>query len=354
MKSRLTNDLEHILEHTHGLWEEVRGNRIFITGGTGFFGCWLLESFLWINSRLNLNAKIVVLTRNIESFRKKAPHLVSSSDIEFLVGDVRRFDFPRGIFSHIVHAATESKVKYGDENPLEMLDTIVQGTRHTLDFAVSCGAKKFLLTSSGAVYGKQPSEIRYIPETYMGAPDVTSQTAMYGEGKRMAELFCTAYANKYGFETKIARCFAFVGPYLPLDKHFAIGNFIQDSLHGGPIKVKGDGTSYRSYLYAADLAIWLWTILLKGKSSYPYNVGSSKDATIEQIANTVARSVIPTLKVDIAEKPNSGNESERYIPDINRAKNELGLSETINLTEAIRLTRNWYLNCEGGHHVFPR
>ncbi|MBA7680024.1 dTDP-glucose 4,6-dehydratase [subsurface metagenome] len=346
MKSRLTNDLEHILEHTHGLWEEVRGNSIFITGGTGFFGCWLLESFLWINSRLNLNAKIVVLTRNIESFRKKAPHLVSSPDIEFVVGDVRKFDFPRGIFSHIVHAAAESKAKYDDENPLEMLDTIIQGTRHTLDFAVSCGAKKYLLTSSGAVYGKQPLEIRYIPETYMGAPDVTDQTSMYGEGKRMAELLCTAYANKYGFETKIARCFAFVGPYLPLDKHFAIGNFIQDSLHGGPIKVKGDGTSYRSYLYAADLTVWLWTILFKGESSYPYNVGSSKEVTIEQVANIVARSVIPASKVDIAEKPNSGNEPERYTPDVNRVKNELCLSETINLPEAIRLTRGWHINRE--------
>ena len=346
MKNRLTNDLEHILEHTHGLWEEMRGNRVFITGGTGFFGCWLLESFLWINSRLNLNAKIVVLTRNIESFRKKAPHLVSSSDIEFLVGDVRSFDFPRGIFSHIIHAATESKIKYDNEVPLKMLDTIVQGTRHTLDFAVSCGAKKFLLTSSGAVYGKQPPEIRYIPETYMGAPDVTNQMAIYGEGKRMAELLCTAYASKYGFETKIARCFAFVGPYLPLDKHFAVGNFIQDSLHGGPIKVKGDGTPYRSYLYAADLGIWLWTILFKGKSNYPYNVGSSKDMTIEEIANTVARSVSPKLKMNIAGVSNAEKRPERYIPDVSRAKNELGLREITNLSEAIRLTKNWYLDCE--------
>ena len=345
MKNRLTNDLEYILEHTHGLWEEVRGNRIFITGGTGFFGCWLLESFLWINSRLNLNAKIVVLTRDIETFRKKAPHLVSSSDIEFLVGDVRKFDFPRGTFSYIVHAAAESKTKYDDETPLEILDTIVQGTRHTLDFAVSCRAKKFLLTSSGAVYGKQPPEIRYIPETYIGAPDVTNQTTIYGEGKRMAELLCSTYATEYGFEAKIARCFAFVGPYLPLDKHFAIGNFIQDSLHGGPIKVEGDGTPYRSYLYAADLAIWLWTILFKGKSNYPYNVGSSEDLTIKQVANIVAQSVKPILKVVISKKPKLEKEPAKYLPDVNRARNELGLRETINLSEVIRLTRNWHLNC---------
>src|SRR5260370_33188789 len=100
----------------------------------------------------------------------------------------------------------------------------------------------------------------------MGAPDTMDANSAYGEGKRMAELLCAIYRKSYGIETKIARGFAFVGPYMQLDTHFAIGNFVSDSLAGQCIEVRGDGTPLRSYLYASDLMVWLWTILTRGKA----------------------------------------------------------------------------------------
>ncbi len=331
----LSADLEHILEHTRPLWDEMRGERIFITGGTGFFGCWLLESFLWANEHLKLDSHITILTRSPETFVAKAPHLALAPAVNLLSGDVRTFAFPPGTFSHVIHAATESSAKLNAERPLLMLDTIVEGTRRTLEFAQICGAKRFLLTSSGAVYGKQPSEMTHIPEDYPGAPDPLDPGSAYGQGKRLAEHLCALYAQNASPEMKIARCFAFVGPYLPLDLHFAIGNFIRDGLNGGPIIIKGDGTSLRSYLYAADLAIWLWTILFKGRHLRPYNVGSDESLSIKEVAEQIAEQFQPKTKIEIRGTPNPQKLAERYVPDVSRARRELGLNFLYDLDRGI-------------------
>jgi nucleoside-diphosphate-sugar epimerase len=342
MHNPLANDLDHILAYTGTLWEELRGGRLFITGGTGFFGCWLLESLLWANAKYDLNAQATVLSRNPEAFARKAPHLAGNPAITLHQGDIQNFAFPAGHFTHVIHAATEASAKLNAEAPLVMLDTIVNGTRRALEFAVASGARKFLFTSSGAVYGTQPPDILNIFEDYPGAPDPMDPRAAYGNGKRIAEHLCALFAKQHGLETKIARCYAFVGPYLPLDIHFAIGNFIRDALRGGPICVNGDGTPFRSYLYAADLAIWLWTILFKGETGRPYNVGTEEGLPIAQIARLVADSVTPVCRVEIAREPTPGTAAPRYVPATRRARCELGLECWVPLADAIRKTEMWY------------
>jgi nucleoside-diphosphate-sugar epimerase len=335
--NRLAGDLEHVLETIGSLWDELRGARLFVTGGTGFFGCWLLETLLWANDRLGLNATMVVLTRDPEAFRDKAPHLATHAAVTLHQGDVRKFAFPVGGFSHVIHAATSSSVPV---KPADMFDTIVNGTARTLECARLAGAGRFLLVSSGAVYGPQPPELERISEDYRGAPDPTAPASAYGEGKRAAELLCALHAEP-GFEPVIARCFAFVGPYLPLDAHFAVGNFIRDALAGGPIRVSGDGTPFRSYLYAADLAIWLWTMLLRGRSMRPYNVGSAAGLTIGELAAVVAKSSSNAVAVEVAGKARSLVLPARYVPDVTRANVELGLRPSVPIEDGIRRTISW-------------
>ena len=345
------NDLDHIFNHTEKLWESLRNENIFITGGTGFFGKWLLESLAYADSKLKLGIQAVVLTRNRDAFLKAAPHFSGNPAIRFVQGDVRTFDAeniraqlgnssPKR-YGYVIHAATEVSGTPQAEDPLTTIETIVQGTRAALDFALAFQAKRFLLTSSGAVYGKQPPHISNVSENYCGGPDCTQTGSAYGEGKRISELLCACYHKQYGLETLIARCFAFVGPHLPLDGAFAIGNFTRDALRGGAITIKGDGAPLRSYLYAADLAVWLWTILINGQPCRPYNVGSEESISIRQLATTVAECLNPDAEIVIEKAINLSAPIPRYVPSTARCRAELGLEAWIGLKESIQRMGSW-------------
>jgi nucleoside-diphosphate-sugar epimerase len=335
-------DLEHVLAYTRDLWTEARGASFFITGGTGFFGMWLLESFTHANDALALGMHAVVLTRDLPAFAGKAPHLARRADLEFVAGDVRTFTFPSGSFDYCIHAATDARATLIQDQPGEMLDVIVNGTRRMLDFALQARVKKFLLISSGAVYGQQPSNLTHIPEEHVGAPDPLLPGSSYAEGKRIAENLALAHARQAGYELKIARCFAFVGPHLPLDGHFAIGQFIHEALCGRPLQITGDGTPRRSYLYSSDLAIWLWTLLFAAPSARAFNVGSAADLSIAEVADEVSLNSGRQSAIVIAKTPDPTRPPSRYVPAISRAERELGLQVRVPLAEAIRKTIVWH------------
>jgi nucleoside-diphosphate-sugar epimerase len=327
----LDRDIAHILEHTQGLWHELRGASIFVTGGTGFFGRWMIESFFAANQQFQLGARLVVLSRNPQKPR---------DGISFCSGDVRTFEFPNSDFSHVIHLATPASAALNNSQPFEMQEICVDGTRRVLELARLRGAHKFLLASSGAVYGRQPPDLEKTPEDFMGGPDPLDPRSAYAEGKRMAEWSCATASRAGGFEVKIARGFTFLGPYLPIDTHFAAGNFIADALAGRPMVVQGDGTTVRSYLYIADLAIWLWTILIRGESGRAYNVGSEQAINIKDLAGLVAG--IAGLPVEVRGTAVVGEKPERYVPSTARARAELHLQERIDLSESIHRTVAWH------------
>ena len=333
-------DLQHIFNHTADLWEEVRNKSIFITGGTGFFGIWLLESFLYANTRAGLNAEMVVLTRSMDGFYQRYPHLRNVNGFSLLDGDVTNFTFQDKDIKFIIHAASGGTAILNDKEHGSIVKTSADGTRHVLDFASECKGVKVLYTSSGAVYGRQPHEITHVSEDYPGAPDTMSAKSTYGELKRYCELLSTLYSTQHHFDVKIARCFAFVGPYLPLQSNYAIGNFIYDVLHNRQIIIQGDGTPHRSYLYSSDLTIWLWTILFKGKTLFPYNVGSDDDLSIYELADRVRNLTNPVLEIKVSQS-SQNKYVERYVPSIQRAFADLGLKPIISLNDSILKTVQW-------------
>jgi nucleoside-diphosphate-sugar epimerase len=345
VKPLLPKDLEHILVQTSSLWESARGRRIFVSGGTGFLGAWVLESLAYCNRMLDLKISVTVLSRDPDKFARRMPHLAGESAIRLLKGDVRDFAFPEGEFHYVLHGAASSSAEAA-EKPLDLLGTMVDGTRRMLLFAEAARAQRFLFVSSGAVYGRQPQDISNLPETYLGGPDWLDSKSAYAEGKRVAEQICAIWARQSGLHTTIARCFTFVGPHQPLDKHFAIGNFIADALERKTIRVRGDGTPLRSYLYGADLAIWLWTMLLwEDDSRNPlqiFNVGSGEAISIGQVAHVVREAIDPSLKVEVVQRPVPGDLRLTYVPDVREAERCFGLRQTIGLSDAIQRTAAWH------------
>jgi nucleoside-diphosphate-sugar epimerase len=337
-----SEDLDHVLAHTRGLWDELRGKRLFITGGTGFLGRWLLESLVRANECLNLDASAAVLSRDPGAFQASMPHVAAHKSVGLAAGDMCTCEMKGERFDYVIHAAFEPLQPVPSADPLALFEKNVAGVRNSLELARCCGARRFLFISSGAVYGPQPAEIAYMPEDYSGAPDPLDSSTTYGQAKRAAEFLCAAFGRKHGIEIVVARGFAFVGPHLPLDAGLAVGDFIRYALRGGPILVNGDGTPRRSYLYAADLAVWLWTILVKGRPGRAYNVGSDADLSILELADEVRRVVAPHTEVRVAKQPEPGNPAERYVPDIARVRTELGLDVSVPLPEAIRRTADWY------------
>jgi nucleoside-diphosphate-sugar epimerase len=332
-------DLETVFDALGGAWEALRGARIFMTGGTGFIGCWLLETLRFADRRLALDVHVTLLTRNAAQFWRKAPHLAAHPGFTLLDGDVRRFDAPPGPFTHVIHAATDASADLNEYDPRTMFDTVLDGTRRALDLSAAHAARMLFL-SSGAVYGRQPWDIEHIAENWLGAPDCSDPRATYGEAKRAAEMLCAIYAKQFGVHVNTARIFSLLGPHLPLSTHFAAGNFIRDAIDVRPIVVNGDGKACRSYLYAADLAAWLWRILLDAPRGRVYNVGSDETVSIGALAQRVA-TVLGPLEFRILGKADAGWNPGRYVPDTSAIRRDLGVAATVPLDEAIRRTALW-------------
>jgi len=347
----IAEDVAAVLARTRSLWPDLKNATVFITGATGFFGIWLLETLLAANREFSLDCRVLGLSRDPDRFAAKAPHLARDPAVTWIAGDVRDFAFPAGPVTHVIHAATESTTTLNADDPQTMFDVCVEGTRRVLALAKEKRAARMLFTSSGAVYGRQPPELSNIPEDFTGGPDPLDPKSAYAEGKRAAEQLCAiaCLPPPAGavLHITIARCFAFVGPHLPLDIHFAIGNFIRDALAGGPIRVNGDGTPYRSYLYAADLAEWLFTILLRGQSGRAYNVGSEEAVSIRELADFVADAALAMPAgsrpaVAVARQPEPGVPAARYVPSCRRAAAELGLHPGTSLKTAVERTLRFY------------
>lgn len=325
----------------------LAGQRLFLTGGTGFFGLWLLSTLRALHAA-GQTVHCCVLSRDPAGFLARHPQFREQPWLSFVAGNVRDFELPRQPFDLLLHAATETSMAVHAQ-PARMLDDIVLGTRQVIALAQQSGVKRMLLVSSGAVYGAQPPTLRHQPDDSALACNPLLPGSAYGEGKRVMELLGAIAQQAHGIASVVARCYAFSGPGLPLDGHFAIGNFVRDALGAQQITVQGDGRPMRSYLHGADLALWLFKLLLDGQAGQSYNVGSDEDLSIHELALRV-RDVLSPGKPVVVRQPTATDEDApraRYVPAISRAR-ALGCAPWTPLDEALRQSAAYWSAASAG------
>ncbi|MDU9401792.1 NAD(P)-dependent oxidoreductase [Pseudomonas sp. zfem004] len=325
---------------TLGLHNALAGQHVLVTGGTGFFGLWLLALFQRLNQQ-GAGVTVTVLSRNPSRFLEAQPCYRDCAWLHWVGGDVRDLQaVPGQPVNLIIHAATDtSSAAHG--KPLEIFDTIVAGARRVLDLAVRTRAR-VLLTGSGAQYGALRAGADHaagIAEGFAGACASNSAGSAYAEGKRAQETLGAIYAQTHGIDVIMARCFAFSGPGLPLDGHFAIGNFVRDALCADQVEIRSCGTAVRSYLHGADLAAWLLALLVNGKAGEAYNVGSDQAISIADLAHRVVSRVAPGKQVRIMGRT-EGAAPSFYVPDISQAR-EAGLDVWTTLDQSIDSMAVW-------------
>jgi nucleoside-diphosphate-sugar epimerase len=314
---------------------DLSGRHIFLTGGTGFLGRTLLDYLSESAAISGPNFRVTVMSRTPAHFLRRWSRYQGLSWLTVSQGDLTHFPTPDQAVTDVIHAAADT---HGVADHAQWIEQIAGGTCRALDWAASnCDNARFLLMSSGAVYGPQPADVSGLREDYTGAPTTTALGSVYGQAKRLAEQLCTVYGASRRLHTVIARCFAFTGPHVPLDGPYAIGNFIRDALMGDAIRVRGTGNAVRTYLYGRDAAHWLVTLLSSGVAGEAYNVGSDQPVTTAQLAASVAAILSPGKPVIVERSLADDGARSIYVPDISKAA-RLGLTVETPLNEAIRLS----------------
>ncbi len=335
-KTIISEDCNIIFSSLGDKLEKLNNSSVYVTGGSGFLGSWVYEIINFLNLSLSYNIKLYLLDR-----KPKPEYIALSKNIEYLQADVRSIsDIPEDV-NYIIHAASSPDSKFNSINPLETMTSITEGTTSILHVASRLSdLKNFLFVSSSDIYSHSNQDS--ISEDSAGVPFNLSTGSFHSEAKRYAEMICGAARNEVRMPITTIRPFTFCGPYQSLDAPWAINNFINDIINDREIKILGDGSTLRSYMYGSDFAAWCLVIMLEGQSGEIFNVGSNDAISLLDLAKKVSDNSFKKPNIltntSLTESISSGN----LVPSILKAQDRFKLSIYTSIDEAINKSIRWY------------
>jgi nucleoside-diphosphate-sugar epimerase len=340
--SLVRSDAESVLSSRTEPLRPLAGSHVFVSGGTGFLGVWLLELMAVLNERHDFGLRVTVFSRNARAFAAECPHLGSLSRVRFVDGDIRYLpELPRET-RYIVHAAALTDRRLFASHPTAVAETNSLGTARLLQAAnLLEDVRKIVVLSSGLIYGRQPCDMANVNEDFMGPLPCDDVNAVYAESKRFAEVIAHCAISESKLPVVVLRPFAFIGPYQSLQLPWAVTDFLRDSLNGSPIRIMGKGNTVRSLMYASDYAYWTLAALAQGKPRATYNVGSPYPIDLLSLARMITQHFSPPPEI-LTNVGQSSHETTRLVPCVERARRELGVDVTVSLPDAVQKTITWH------------
>lgn len=298
-----------------------------VTGGTGFVGKAAIR-------------KLLELGFSLTALGRSPRPLWLDASVRYVEHDILQPIEFRDDFEFVIHAATSASATLNHESPLEMFNTCIEGMRNVISLCETMKSPpRVLFTSSGGVYGEMPSSLISFEERCGVAAPSFSVNSSYAEGKRAAEFLLADASHRGVCEGVVARLFSFSGTQLPLDRHFALGNFVRDATALQQITIRGDGTAIRSYMDEQDLGDWLSVILTKGATGALYHVGSERAISIRDVAHLVADRFAAitdvSCKIITMGHQSAIDGASRYLPNTMWTRSQLDLHETVALEVSI-------------------
>lgn len=319
--------------------------RIAVVGGTGFVGSWLAEAVAALNDDFGARVRLDLYGRSVSRWHVGREHLCRA-DITLHALDVRApFELRRDT-TLVLFAAGIADPRVQASDPHRVFQTSVYGVDHALSAASRLeDIRRFVHLSSGLVLGGTLPQ-RALGERDLGLLDFTQLHMVYAEARRAAESLACACASQYRLPLSTARAFTFFGPYQPLDAPWALNNFIRDALAGHEIRIHGDGSTRRSYLYGSDVAAWLLQALVAGRDSEIYNIGGCQAVSHAEAASLVSERIVPAAELLYRSQPHAVGRNHDFLPDVSHSMQALGVAPVFDLQAAIERTMRWH-----AHHL---
>jgi|TARA_B100001964_G_scaffold203320_1_gene232244 UDP-glucose 4-epimerase len=291
--------------------------KVFITGGSGFIGSYLVKRLL------EQGHEVKVLDLRKPNIKHKNLEFVNKSIMDELAEDILGCDV-------VYHFAAMLGVDNSDNKPLDTMRINLEGSVNVFKSAVEANVKRMIYASSSEVYG-EPRELPIREDSVKGP------ISTYGVSKLAAEIYAKAYNHEFGTDIKIVRFFNVYGH--GQSNNFVIPTFINNALENKPLRVFGNGSQTRCFTYVEDIADGVFTVLEKGKTGEAYNIGNNKPATILELAKIIkelTNSKSEIIKAEFGKETRlKEREIEYRVPDISKMK-ELGWETRTVVREGIK------------------